>query len=235
MKAAPLIFAMLIVATTLPAGTIDVSSSQTILVNGGDTLSFELFTGSFGRAAQRLNLASDPEVLRFAFMTSPMEGEQEFSATLRSADHAISIALDDTLNFADGYYSSAGFQGAVSTLQGQFRLDSAESQDLLQSGPVWIDLTNLGGNLTLGLAPLTLDRDLYASLSGGPLSVGAGNGAVLLEQPVRLRSARFMAAVFAPQAFTATPEPGSAWTMVCGGGLLLGLSAAIRRISRSRK
>jgi hypothetical protein len=185
--------------------------------------------------AQQLGLSQDAEVLCFALMTAPLETGQEFSATLRSADASVSLALDHSLDFTAGYYSSSAFHGAVSTLQGQFRFDSAEAQDLLQSGTMWIDFTNLGGDLTLGLEPLTLNRELYASLSGGPLSVGATNGAVLLEHPLPRFSPRLLAFGPPPNSFTPTPEPGSALMMMCGGSLLLGLSSAIKRFSRSRK
>ena len=224
----------LLAALTLNAGTIDVSASQTVLVSGGDTLSFELFTGSYRSTARLVGLSQEPEALRFALVTSPSGSGHQFSAALRSADSSIVIGLDEALDFTPGYYAGSRFQGAVSTLQGQFLLASAEAQELLKSGSLWIDFKNLGGNLTLGLEPLTLNHDLYASLSAGPLSVGITNGEVLLQHPVRLLSARILVAGFQPNGFTATPEPGSAWVIACGSGLLLGLSV-MRRFSGTRK
>jgi hypothetical protein len=235
MKAARHTFAMLLAALTLHAGVIDVSSSESVLVSGGDTLSFELFTGSYRSAARQFGLALDPAVLRFALVTAPLTSGQEFSATLRSADSTVFLEQGGPLDFDFGTYASSRFQGDVSILQGQFLLDSREAGRLLQSRTLWLEFTNLGGNLELGLEPLTLGRSLYVSLSGGPLSVGALNGTVLLQQPDLRSSSRIIVEGLQQNGFTATPEPGSAWTMLLGGVLLLGFSASIRRLFRTRK
>jgi hypothetical protein len=231
MKATPHIFAILLTVPALHANMIDVSLSQTIVVSRGDTLSFELFTGSYRSAAQKFGLSLDPDVLRFALITAPLAPGPEVSVTLRSVDSSLFVPLGAPLDFTAGYYASDGFQGNVSTLQGQFALNKHASQNLLESGSIWLDFTNHVAGFTLGLEPLPVSRDLWVSLSGGPLSVGANNGAVLLGHPVRPGAAK-LAAAAAPGALTNTPEPASMWTMFSGGGLLFAFSGALRRFSR---
>jgi hypothetical protein len=234
MKLPPRILALAFTALSLHAGTVDVSSSESVLVGGGDTLSFELFTGSYSAAAQQFGLSPYAQMLRFCLVTAPTDPGSQFFATLRTADASISLGLGDVLDFAPGFLSSTGFQGAVSTLQGHFQLDPQLSQDLFSSGPVWLDLTNLGSDLTLGLPPLVLSHDLYASLSGGPLSVGAITGAVLLQHPVPTFVASPYGAAVSVDAFS-LPEPGTPWMLVGGGVLLAGLSRRFKSLSRSRK
>ena len=226
--------AMLLAAVTLEASVVDVSSLQTVRVRGGDTLSFELFTRSYRVAAEQYGSSADPPALRFALVTSTQRAG-EFTATLRSSDASISLRLTDTLDFAPGYFSSADFQGSVSTLQGQFQFDSQLSQSLFRTGSAWLDLTNMGGDVTLGLSPLLLSHDLYVSLSGATLSVGAINGQVLLNHPESRFSANLSALNIEPQGVTVLPEPGSSWLFVGGAALLIGLSGAITRVSRVRK
>ena len=234
MKLAPRILALTFTAITLHAGTMDVSSAESVLVGGGDTLSFELFTGSYNTAAQQFGQSPWAEMLRFCLVTAPTGPGAEFSATIRTADASIALELGDILDFAPGFLTSTGFQGAVSTLQGQFQLDSQLSQDLFSTGQVWLDITNLGSNLTLGLPPQVLSHNLYASLSGGPLSVGAITGAVLLTHPVSTFAASPNGNAFSVDAF-ALPEPGTPWMLAGGGALLAGLSRRFTLLSRRRK
>jgi len=226
--------AMLLAAVTLEAGVVDVSSFETVRVNGGDRLSFELFTDSYRITAGQYSSPVDPLALRFALVTSTQRAG-EFTATLRSPDASISLRLTDTLDFTPGYFSSENFQGSVSTLQGQFQFDSQLSQNLFRTGSAWLDFTNTGADLTLGLSPLLLSHDLYVSLSGASLSVGAINGQVLLHQPELRFSANLSALNVEPRGFTVLPEPGSTWLFVGGAALLFGLSGAITRVSRVRK
>src|SRR4051794_654571 len=130
MKLPPRILALAFAAFTVHAGTMDVSSSESVLVGAGDTLSFELFTGSYSAAAQQFGLSPWAQMLHFCLVTAPIGSGEQFSATLRSADASITLDLGEVLDFAPGFISSTGFQGAVSTLQGQFQIDSQLSQDL---------------------------------------------------------------------------------------------------------
>jgi hypothetical protein len=234
MKLCRPILAMAFAAVGLHAGTMDISSAESVLVAGGDTLSFELFTGSYSAAAQQFGLPPDAQMLRFCLVTAPIGPGEQFSATLRTGDASTTVELGDVLEFSPGFLSSAGFQGAVSTLQGQFQLDSQSSQNLLSSGPIWLDLTNLGAALTFGLSPQTFSHDLYASLSGGPLSVGAITGAVLLQHPTPNYALNLNGNPVPVDAF-ALPEPGTAWMLAGGGALLAVFSRRLTVLLQRRK
>jgi len=155
MTIARCVFAMLLLAVSSQAGVVDVSSAESAILSGGYTISFQLFTNSYSAAAHQYEVSASPDLFQFALATAPVNPGQQFAVTLRSAGTSKSVALGDLLDLSPGYLSSAGFQGAISTLQGQFHLDS-ESQELFRDGTVWLDLTNLGADITLGLPPLLL-------------------------------------------------------------------------------
>ena len=207
---------LLLAATSiLPAGVIDLSSSQTVTIRSDEILSFELFTSNYRSASQQLGLPAQPNVLQFVLATLPISGSELLVATLRVPGASITVPLENPLYVASGQLSSAGFQGAVSTFQGQFQLDALT--DLL-TGPLWLDFTSFGDDFTLGLAPLPLNRNLFVSLSGGALSVGAVSGSVLLQRPA--------SAAIDPAA-APVPEPNSLW-MLSAGVLGLALGYAVQ-------
>jgi hypothetical protein len=217
---------------TLPlcAGVVDVSFSQTALVHSGDTLSFNLFTWNYTANAQSFGLPLYPTDVAFALVTAPFNGPSQFSATLTSSDASVTVGFDGTPGFAPGYLSSADFQGAVSSLQAHLHLSSALSQDLFGGGSIRLDLQNTGADLDLGLSPLTFRQDLFFTLSGGPLSVGAMPGTVTLESPSGSQS-QFTGGL---QLIDSVPEPGSGWLLTGGGALLWAVSTMWSRRSRSR-
>ncbi|MCX6632878.1 MAG: hypothetical protein NTW28_35215, partial [Candidatus Solibacter sp.] len=90
---------------------------------------------------------------------------------------------------------------------------------------------NGGPEVTVGLAPYLMRQDLFASLTGGPLSVGAIPGWVELERQefgARLMNSRG-AMSFA--ADSEVPEPGTGALFLGGGVLLCGLSLVLARVS----
>jgi hypothetical protein len=90
---------------------------------------------------------------------------------------------------------------------------------------VRLNLTNQGPDLTLGLSPLTFGQDLFVTVSGGPLSVGANPRSVTLERP---DTPLLLASHFESVAAT-VPEPDSAWFFVSGGGLFYAISGVLKR------
>ena len=98
---------------------------------------------------------------------------------------------------------------------------------------MWLDLTDLGDSILLGLPQTRLKNDLYGSFSTGALSVGAITGDVELRQaPQNLSLYPYAAGGGnAP----AVPEAGSTWMLIGGGGLLcvLGRVKSVR-FSRRR-
>ena len=224
---------LLFAAPLVSAGTIDVTSAENVQLQTGDRLSFELSSWNYSADAVAFGLPADPTDVAFALITAPFTSGM-LSATLASADASIFVALDN-LGFTSGYYSGAGYQGAVSLLRGHFSLSSSLSQDLFEGGSVHLDFENTGGGLFLGLAPLTFSQDLFVSLSSGPMSVGAMPGAVSLIQAEPPAAPQFrLARAFAPPP-DPVPEPAAKWLILGGGLLLCGFSRYLRRLSSASR
>ena len=218
---------------TLPlhAGSIGVTNSETALLRTGDTLSFEIFTWNYALHAKSLGLPLYPTDINFSLVTSPLSTPGQFGATLTTSDASISVGFDGPLGFSAGYLSSADFQGAVSQLQGHLHLTPALSQDLFGGTSVRLNLENTGADLTLGLWPLIFRQDLFVTLSGGPLSVGAVPGEVTLwsvEEPPSTFGG-------GPELVDSVPEPGSGWLLVGGVAMLCAVSALLNKFSRARQ
>jgi hypothetical protein len=221
---------LLLAAVPLYGGTVDVTSYQSLYLRHGDTISFDLFTSSYSQNAQTFALPLYPVDLRFALAASPILSGGQFAATISSPDASIILAFDGSLGFVAGYLSGAGFQGAVSTLQGHLHFSPTLSQDLFGSGKARLSLQNQGADLTLGLSPLTLGQTLFVSLSGGALSAGARVGSVSLngsDGPTLLATTLNLDE-------TPVPEPGSGWFLAGGGALLGGISGMLNQVSRRR-
>ena len=215
------------------ASTIDVSTQTSAVVHTGDTLVFQLLSWNFAVDAAAFGMPANPTEVNFALVSAPLGGTGEFAATLESADRSVSVAFGD-LTFGTGYFQGSDYGGEVSTLQGYLTLSAALSEDIFNGSSAFIVLRNEGPDVTLGLAPYVLRQDLYASLSEGPLSVGALPGSVDLEN--RANQARLMN-LGAPAGLAAgsqVPEPRSGRLLLGGGALLCGLSAVLARLSRGR-
>src|SRR5690242_13139571 len=78
-------YLILLLASTAPAATIDVTSAPSVQVNTGDTLSFELSASSYSAAAAQFGLPSYPSSLTFWLVSAPLTFAPPFSATLRAA------------------------------------------------------------------------------------------------------------------------------------------------------
>ncbi len=210
--------------------SLDVSTETTITVHGGDTLVYHLFTWNFARNAARFNVPAFPADLNFALVTGPAGVAGEFAATVESEDGSVTTAIGN-LAFSPGFFTSSGYSGEVSTLQGHLHLSPALSQSLFESGSIEIALRNLGPDLELGIAPYVLRQAMFLNLSVGHLSVGALPGWVELEEPQnQLRSS----VIGAPTVFggvAEVPEPGSKGLLLGGGVILCGLSVLLGRFS----
>ena len=217
------------------ASILDVSSETSIVVRAGDTLIFQLLTGNFGVNAALQNQSLYPTDVNFAFVTAPLSEAAGFAASVESADGTVSVALDN-LTFGLGNLQSSGYTGAVSVLQGALHLSSLlDSEGLFSASSVVIDLLNEGPDVTVGLAPYLLRQDLFASLSGGPLSVGAITGSVELESTDQPLNSKHFGGPMTLEADSEVPEPQTLGLLFGGGALLCGLSAVLARVSRRRK
>lgn len=227
------LYLAILVAPALAASTIDVSAQTSAVVRTGDTLVFHVFTWNFGVNAAAVGLPVYPADVSFALVSAPLSVAGGFAATLESTDRAVSVAFGN-LTFSPGKFQKGGHAGEVSTLEGYLHLSSSLSEALFGARSAVIALRNQGPDVTLGFAPYLLRQDLYTSLSGGPLSVGAVPGWVDLESPVKPAS---LINLRAPVSFAAgldVPEPRSGGLLFGGGVLLCGLSMVLGRFSRAR-
>lgn len=215
------------------ATTIDVSTQTSVVVHTGDKLVFQLLSWNFAANAAAFGMPATPTEVNFALASAPLGGAGEFTATLESSDRSVSIAFGD-LAFGPGYFRGNGHEGEVSTTQGYLALSPVLSGEIFNGSAVFIVLRNEGPDVTLGLAPYVLRQDLYATLSGGPLSVGALPGLVDLEN--RANQARLMnfGGVAGLEAGSQVPEPRSSGLLLGGGALLCALSAVLARLSRGK-
>ncbi len=221
----------ILAAQTMGAATIDVSAETGAVVHTGDTLVFHLFTGSFNASAAAFGLPAYPTDVNFAFVSGPVSGAGDFAATLESADGGESLAFG-TLSFSLGYFEGSEYVGVVSTLQGYLHLSPLLSEELFSAPSAIIALRNEGPDLAVGLAPYTLRQDLYANLSGGPLSVGATLGSVDLERAAH--GAVFMGLMGgANYTESGVPEPQSR-RLLLGGVVLLCGFYVVRGRARAR-
>lgn len=215
------------------ASTIDISRETSAVVRTGDTLVFHMFTWNFGVNAASLGLPVNPTDVSFAFVSAPLSGAGTFAATLESADRAVSVAFGNP-TFSRGSFQGSGYAGEVATLQGYLHLSASLSEALFGAQSAVIALRNEGPDVTVGLAPYLLRQGVYASLSGGPLSVGATPGWVDLESPENAVRPMNPRGAMSFAADSDVPEPGSGALLLGGAVLLCGLSAVLARGSRGR-
>jgi len=209
---------------------LDVSSETTTTVRSGGTLVFHLLTGNFARSAERFNLPAFPADLNFALITAPVGAAGEFTATVESEDRSVAAAIGN-LKFSSGFFTSSGYSGEVSTLQGYLHLSPQLSQSLFESGSIAIALQNLGSDMELGLAPYVLRQDMFVSLSAGRLSVGALPGWVELQEPQNHIRLSVFGQEKVSDAMAEVPEPDSRGLMVAAGIILCALSVLAGQFS----
>ena len=224
------LYLAILAPSIIEAATIDVSSDSSAIVRTGDTLVFHLLTRSYAVDAAAFGLPLYPSEVSFALVSAPREARGVFAATLESADRGVSVAFGNLI-FGSGYFQGSGFTGDVSTLQGRLSLSPLQSEVLFGSTSAVIALRNQGPDIEIGLAPYSLRQSLYASLTRGPLSVGALPESVDLDGRLnRARINSFGAMSFAVE--TEAPEPRTGGLFLLGGTLLCGISAILPRISR---
>jgi hypothetical protein len=221
-------------ALPMSAGTIDVSAETSALVRNGNTLAFELGTWNFGVNAAAFGLPQYPSDINFALVSAPLSVTGDFSATLSSANGTVSVDFG-SLSFGTGYIQGSEYTGAVATVQGYLHLSSLLSEELFGGGSAVLTFRNDGADVTVGSMPWVLGQDLYASLSVGPLSVGAIPGTVTLDPPDKPENLLSSAGPSTLASETELPEPRSGTLLLGGGVLLFGLSRILALISRRQR
>jgi hypothetical protein len=169
-------------AFPLSAGTIDASRVATARLQPGDSLVFAIPSWNYTGDAATYGLPPYPSGVSFTLISAASMAPASFEASLQSADGSFSVRLAAPLTFGPGSLTSNAYTGAVSALEGGFQLTSGISQQIFGGVGAELRLQNLGPAVTLGLPQITLPEDLFVSLSGGPLAVGALHGAVVLLQ-----------------------------------------------------
>ena len=211
------LLAIALSAMTLGATTIiDVSSANTVWLGPDDELSFRIPSWNYGLYAVQYGLPVFPTGVSFVLVSAAADSAAQFDVGLQSADGSISETSGEPLRLSPGVISSATYSGEVSILQADFQLSAAISQQIFDGPGAFLTLRNHGPAITLGLPPHSLQQDLSASLSGGPLSVGALNGEVTLRE----------------SSSSVVPEPRADVLMMCGGAFLCLLARLLRRLSQ---
>ena len=207
--------AVILSALPLAAGTIDVSTQASALLDTGDELSFTVPSWNFGIDAANFGLPEYPTSVGFVFVSDSVDSLAQFEVVLESGDGSVSVSFGAPLSFTPGMFQGAGYSGAVSVLEGSLQLSETLSQQLFGSSAAVLILLNTGPAVTVGLPPYTLQQDMNVSLGGGGLSVGAPLGGVaLMDSPDPPD----------PPDPPDAPEPGSGVLLLGGGALLWALS-----------
>jgi hypothetical protein len=216
------IFALLLSALALPAGTIDpipvnVSTDTTQWLNPQDALLFTVSEWSYTANAPLLDAAAYPAHVTFELITAPGTDAGDFTAVLESRDGTVAVGFPGTLSWQAGYIESASYNGLVSVLCGSIDLSAALSAELFTSSSAVLVLENQGAKVDAGLPPRTLEQDLGMSFSSGGFSVGGEvTGVRYLDPPA------------------AAPEPNPGWLLAAFGVLWFALSKVLGRWSRRR-
>ena len=212
---------LLLAALPLAAGTVDVSTATSVFLHDGYSLTFGVADWNFAVNAARLGLPQDPTQVRFALVSAPLGAAGQFTGVLDSSDGSLSVPFSTPVGFISGSFQGAGYQGAVSVAQGSMSLSPAQSRQLFAGTGAFLTLYYSGPDITIGLAPYTLQQDMSVSLSGSGLSVGALPGGVILDPPENPGSP--------------VPEPVSG-LLLAAAGVLSSLSWMVRqRTAPSRK
>ena len=215
-----------LLSTPAVAGTIiDVSAETSTVVSTGDQLVFRLLTWNYAMNAANFGLATTPTDVSFVLVTDPLRALGGFSARLETADGAFSM-LFDSVTAGTGYFQGSEYDGEVSTLQGYLHLSTTAAEKFFADPWAKIVLLNNGPSVTVGFTPYVLQQDLYTSLSGESLSVGAIPGPVELDEATKPSSSKLRGGLLGLGTDTQVPEPGTAGLLlppllVCGLGLLL--------------
>jgi hypothetical protein len=206
--------ALCALAVGMPAAAIDVSSQTTLMLQSGDALGFLFTDSSFARFASGLGMSPYPSEIFFNLMSAPVGAPGQFTIELQSVDGSVSSAIAGPVEWTTGMVQTAQYSGSASVLMDNLTLANTLSQGIFAGSDAELVLTYAGPDITVGLPGYTLEHDLSVTLAGGPLTIGAMNYGVTLDN-------------------TTAPEPEAALTF--GAGLLLcAISFAMKRYRRSR-
>jgi hypothetical protein len=200
--------ALLALISTLPLGAgaiFDATRWESVTLNPGDALHLEIKAENYRAGALAFGLPEYPTGLDFRFLSEVPGHDSLFSATLQSRDGLISLDGTGGFGLTPGILVRGRARQEVWALQGSFRFDEETGGGLFGGGGAVLTLLNLGPAVPVGISGSTLGGDLYVTLSGSRLSVGATAGTVLYEDPPPPGLARMGRALADSEA----PEPAS--------------------------
>jgi hypothetical protein len=225
--------ALLVCLAALPLGasTVDVSRESTITLHTGDSLVFSISASSFMRYAN----GAAPGKVSFGFSSAPFAGTWDFTAGLESPSTG-ETAPFSALQYSDGQFHGALYNGAVDTVRGSMTLGSGVVERVFSGPVVLLALQNTGGDVALGLSTYKLADDLTVSFSGSGIAVGGvvSRAVTLREAPVILTQRMgFEFAADTGGGSVDTPEPHTG--LLAAGAALAFLGGALRRRVRAAR
>jgi len=199
-------------AIPLAASSIDVTTVTSVTLHTGDSLSFTFPTYSFAANARNLGIDPTPTTLGFGLVSALDALGGQFDATLLSRDGQTIVAFPRASTFTQGQFQGVLYKGQVAALDDSLTLSSSLARQLLAESSAVLQFTNVGDDVTLGLATYTLEQNLTVCLYGHGLSVGAPSLVVAYDDPP-----------------SDAPEPAS-FLLIAIGAVLLALAKVLRRI-----
>jgi hypothetical protein len=204
----------------MPAATIVVSSQPAEVLQTGDSLAFFFTDSSYAKFATSMGMGAYPSQIFFDLVSAPDAPAGQFTVALESVDGSSSSMFPGLVEWTSGMVETSEYYGTASVLQDSLTLSSTLSQEIFAGSEAELILSYTGPDVTVGLPGYSLEQDLTISLAGGPLSIGAMEYGVTLDDGAD------------PPA--TAPEPGSA-ALVFGVGMsLCAISLVLKRFGRSR-
>jgi hypothetical protein len=197
----------------MPAATITVTTQPSVVLKSGYSLEFLFTDTGYAQYASGMGLSPDPAQVFFNLASFPGASAGQFTVELKSGNGSHSAAFPDPVDWTSGVVATSGYNGPASVLEDCLNLSSALSQAIFVGSTAELRLTYTGPDVTVGLPDTTLEHDLTITLAGGPLTVGAMDYTVLLNQ---------------------VPEPGSASLILAVGASLCAISLALKRFRGPR-
>lgn len=216
------------------ASTMDVSSMVEVTLHTGDELSFTVSDQNYKRNAGRFGAPAFATGVSFSLISALSTDPWSFTAELesnRSAAAFSNVAVDSAR------ITAASYAGQATSIHGSLQLAEEDSRAIFAGPAATLVLRNTGGDVTLGLNPNTLPRNLQVTLYGDGLQVGAIVAGVSLARNSNSPTAPLAAslpdelALLDSRGPESVPEPSPASLLACAG-LFLALSRVAKRFRR---
>jgi hypothetical protein len=222
-------FAAILAVLPVAASMMDVSTRSEVALRPGDSLTFLISEKSYAANAPLNDAPGLPGMISFQFVSAE-NTQGDLSATLESLNGLISIPFPNPVADLPGTFSGSGYQGDITSFSSAIAMTQKLSGLIFAGSSALLVLRNDGPDkIALGLPPYNLLDDMYVTLYGGTMSVGALDLDVQLDVQVdRASAGRPLGAQFDS---SPAPEPQSGLLFLAGGGLLCLISGGLKRLS----